>query len=389
MGTTMRLSNIPLSFRLDKIAPSRCTKLFARLSSTPGGAIQRSLTPPAAAITLAALLTGCAGLQTDAEDKQSATAQTNSSPTRCQTEYNQGAPDGVYIALAKASSSEESLRLALGDIANQRQISIQSEATSSQHKTDGVSTQSFSKRVRSASEFVFDDYQVLCQDFVSNETLVRFDDRDLTTRINALLLQHYAATGWHINGSKNLLASEALKNILAAEGIAPQSLSASLSRNSLGWVLVLNNHRIKLRNEEWRLLFTLPPEWAGDSALSISDEFGKPLTQALHHEQEFRFNLTGANKNARYLSLFYIQPDGKVVAVRNNLPQEIKKTIMIPPEPGIFTAELPDGYDMVIDDYIIIASKNPIRPPASPWLFSGWDTLFDNPDVLGIRLIVR
>lgn len=334
-------------------------------------------------------LTGCTAIKPDSDAAKNSVGRTDVTPTRCQKEYNQGAPDGVYMALATASSTEESLRLALADIANQRQISIQSEAVSSQQKNDGISTQSFSKRVRSASEFVFDDYQVLCQDFVSNETLVRFDDRDLTTRINALLLQHYSATGWHISGSKNLLESEGLENILKNDGMAPRPLAASLSRNSLGWILALNNHRIKLRNEEWRLLFTLPPERAGDAVFSIRDEFDKPLTQALHHEQEFRFNLIGVNKSIRYLSLFYIQSDGKVVAVRNNLPQETKKTVTIPPAPGIFTAELPDGYDMVIDDYILIASENPIRPPANPWLFSGWDKLFDNPSALGIRLIIR
>lgn len=335
-------------------------------------------------------LSACSSLTPDSTEKDRAdTAQKPTTISRCQTLYNQGAADDVYIALAQAGSAEESLRLALGDIANQRQISIQSETTSLQTKDDGVSTQSFSKRVRSASEFVFDDYQVVCQDFVTGETMVRFDDRDLSTRIQALLLKHYQLNGWHITGPENLLNSDALKNILSADGMEPHVLKASVSRNSVGWVLILNNHRIKLRDEEWRFLFTLPSSQSGKTFVFITDEFGKPITQALHHEQEFRFNISDANQDARYISLFYIQADGKVIAVRNNLPETIKQKVTVPPAPGIFTAELPSGYDMAIDDYIIIVSKNPIRPPASPWLFSGWDALFSQGNAFGIRLIVR
>ena len=165
--------------------------------------------------------------------------------------------DGVYTSLVRANSQEESLRIALGNIANQIQVTIRSESESLSSKKNGVSEQSFQRRITGVSDFIFDDYEIVCQDFVTNEVLVAYDDRVLVERIRAKLHQYHSQTGWVLTGSPSLLASTGLSSLIGAPGISPASLSVEVTRNKKGRVLWLAQHRIQLRSEEWRQLYTL------------------------------------------------------------------------------------------------------------------------------------
>lgn len=329
------------------------------------------------------LLTAC----TTSADSLSANLP-SPAPSECQTAARQSVPDGVYQSLVMADSVEEAQRIALGNIANQIQMVIRSEAQSVSRKEAGQSVQSFNRRVTSVSEFVFDDYTILCQDFVTREVLVQYDDRPLQERVRSALQAHYPLRGWHLTGNPLLLESQALAPLRAGAGTDPAGLETGVYRDSQGWRLTLGGHKFRLRDEEWRALFQLPKPSENGMTLELVDEFGHPLGDSLFHEQEFRFHLRGKLPGHYYLNLLYIDAEGKVFEIRTNQPYLQSRPIMVP-EPGIFTAELPEGFDRTVDDYVAIVSREPLDRPASPWLFNGWDTLFAQGNALGVRTTVR
>ncbi|MCK0154912.1 hypothetical protein MWU49_14445 [Alcanivorax sp. S6407] len=310
-------------------------------------------------------------------------------PSQCQTVLDQQQEeDDVYLALARADSQKQALTIALGDIANQLEMAIRSEASVVSSKQDGVSKQTFNHHITSISDFVFDDYQLVCQDHVRHEVLVRYDNRPLTERLRSTLAREYWQRGWDIDQDTSLAKTPVLQAISALPGPNPVTLTPRVYRDSRGWRLALGPQVIRLRKEEWRELFSLPPSTAGDSSLTIVDEQGRNLAHALYHEQEFRFRLTGFPQSARFFSLFYISADAEVTAVRLNRPLTSKETTIIPAL-GIFSIELPSGYERIVDDYVVVVSRNTLAPPASPWLFNGWETLFQEHPAFGLRLIVR
>ncbi len=312
--------------------------------------------------------------------------------SHCEAGYaqlQQSPTDGVYLGWARSSSPAESLRLALSDIANQRQVRIQSQTSIEQSKVDGISQQSFHQRIQSASDFVFDDYQLLCQDFTTGESLVRFDDREFSRRVRSLLEKHHSNSGWRLSGQPALLKSKGLAPLLSQEGLQPVTLPVEVVRNSLGWALSLANHRVKLRGEEWRSLFSLPSSLKHAQRLSLRDEFDQPLSHTLRHEAEFRFLVEGVPAGQHHISLFYINAEGKVQPVRSNQSVSTSGALTLPLAPAIFSAELPPGYDSIIDDYVIILSEVPLQTPPSPWLFAGWQQLFEDHNSLGVRLTVQ
>ncbi|WP_068547683.1 hypothetical protein [Thalassotalea crassostreae] len=313
---------------------------------------------------------------------------TETSPTQCQLIAQQGSEEGVYTSIVQTGDRQESLKLALANIANQRQVAIRSSATVSQQKSDGLSQQSYSRRISAVSEFVFDDYEVVCEDYVSGEVLIHFDDRSLPARIQSKLKKYYGQHGWQLSGKTHLLNSIGLQTILSSPGSNPQQLNVQVNRNSKGWVLAIGAHRFKLRDEEWRLLYSLPNNQHDNLQFYIENEFGNELQHALFHEQEFRFAVSGNLPKSFYLSIYYIDTRGKIVEIRaNEFHRNTKK--LLTPQQGIFTAELEADLETSIDDYLLVISQSPLARPNSPWLYQGWSEFFERNNALGLRLTIR
>lgn len=317
----------------------------------------------------------------------------------CQIQSQQPKVQGIYTAWEKGASSTEALRLALASIANQREIVIRSNSVINSQKKNGQSSQTFERQITASSDFVFSDYQILCKDHVHNEILVSFDDRALPYRINKLLNQHFELTGWQLVSNKNITSSSVIKPFLYKNGINPVDIKLTVNKNSHGWVMSFNQFRLKLRDDEWRQLFTLPPSHNSKLKFNIENEHSTPLNHALFHEQEFRFTLKGKLPTPAFMSIFYLDKDANVIPIRTNvllLTETFEQTLtdinnqkVIIPKTGIFTAELPERYDLVIDDYLLLLSEQPIQKPASKGLFSGWMELFEKHQTLGLRLTVR
>lgn len=309
-------------------------------------------------------------------------------PSQCQIAAEVERDDGIYTSLVRAASMDEALRIALGNIANQIQVAIRSESESISRKQGNQSVQSFQRRITGVSEFVFDDYEVLCQDFVHNEVLVQYDNRPLTDRVRSKLESLYGDNGWELVGDPQLLSTGGLSAVNSTTGFSRVTLQTDVYRNRDGWRLAIGKHRFKLRDEEWRQLFQLPPSSRSTLSLDITDEFGTHLSHALYHEQEFRFQIQGKLPAFYYLNILYIDATGKVLEVRANAPHSRPSPLSIP-QKGIFSAELPTGFDRTVDDYVVIISSKPLERPASPWLFNGWLQLFSMDNAFGLRLTVR
>lgn len=309
-------------------------------------------------------------------------------PSQCSIAAQDERDEGIYTSLVQAATMDEALRIALGNIANQIQVAIRSESESVSRKQGNQSVQSFQRRITGVSEFVFDDYEVLCQDFVHNEVLVQYDNRPLTERIRSKLESLYGDSGWELVGDPQLLSTPGLTAVNRSAGFSRTTLQTDVYRNRDGWRLAIGKHRFKLRDEEWRQLFRLPPSSRNTLSFDITGEFGNPLPHALYHEQEFRFRVQGELPAVYYLNLFYIDTTGKVLEVRANAPHSRPSPLSIP-QKGIFTAELPEGFGRTVDDYVVIISSKPLERPASPWLFNGWLQLFSMDNAFGLRLTVR
>lgn len=309
-------------------------------------------------------------------------------PSQCQIAAQDEWDEGIYTSLVQSTSMDEAQRIALGNIANQIRVAIRSESESVSRKQGNQSVQSFQRRITGVSEFVFDDYEVLCKDFVHNEVLVQYDNRPLTERIRSKLESLYGDGGWELVGDPQLLSTPGLTAVNSSAGFSPATLQTDVYRNRDGWRLAIGKHQLKLRDEEWRQLFRLPPSSQNTLSLDITGEFDVPLPHALYHEQEFRFRVQGELPAFYYLNLFYIDATGKVLEVRANAPLSRSSPLSIP-QKGIFSAELPSGFDRTVDDYIVIISSKPLERPASPWLFNGWLQLFSIDNALGLRLTIR
>lgn len=296
--------------------------------------------------------------------------------------------DDVYFAYAKAASYEQAVTDALSNIANQRQIDIQAESLSYTTKDDVDISNTFTRRVQGISNFLFNDYEIRCHDIVSNEVLVAFDDRALTARVEALLSTFYASRGWKLRGASYLLNTTGLKPVQTHHGYDAVELPTRVTRNSKGWVLVMGPHRMQLRNDEWRLLYTLPSADNNIYTIGIENEVGEVIAHSLYHEQEFRFFVTGNFPPRYYFNLYYIDALGQVIELRSN-ELSIQKARLVSPIKGVFSATLPAEVDVAIEDFVLIIAEQNITRPNSKWLFQGWLDFFQQHASQGLRLTVR
>lgn len=351
--------------------------ILAKYLSTP-------LTKRAAAIAAqiaASLLTGCASAPTINLNNQ-LTAPVITQP--CQSALYQPLPNGLLRAKGEGASSQEALRVALANIAIQMQVTVHSQSESTQSKTGNKSQQQFIRNIRSSSQQVFTDYNILCES--PNTVVISFDNRPLTERVQASLQTHFSL-GWQLQGPNWLRNSPSLSSIKNSG--SNEVVRLSLYKLNNFWYLGLNNKQIKLREKEWRFLYTLPKsqntttEKNDNDAVWISNEFNQRLATTLRTGDEFRIQLN-SNINKNYFSLLYIQSDGSIYPVRLNQPLSHHS---IPKPPGIFSAEAESA--LSIDDYIILLSNHTIVAPASRDNLTAWLNLTQQYDSLGLRIFVK
>lgn len=302
----------------------------------------------------------------------------------CQSAMRQSLPNGVLRASGEGASPEEALRTALANIAVQMQISIQSSSESQQRKVGNSSQQQFTRNIRSSSQQVFTDFKILCKS--RHQVVVSFDNRPLAQRILSRLENSFSS-GWQLQSPSWLRNSPALKNISDVAG--GETVTVKLFKLNKFWYLSLNNQQLKLRNNEWRFLYALPPATYQDHDQSsryevwLGNEFGLRLPTALRTGDEFRVHLS-SNITHKYFSLIYIQSDGSVYPARLNQPLN---HYQIPSAPGIFSAEA-EG-EISIDDYIVMISNHAITVPISKQELTSWMDMVEESVSLGLRVYVQ
>ncbi|MEY8251871.1 MAG: hypothetical protein RPR91_05765, partial [Colwellia sp.] len=244
----------------------------------------------------------------------------------------------------------------------------------------------FIRNIHSSSKQVFTEYKVLCES--PNLVVVSFDNRPLSVRIQAKLKQ-LSAQGWQLSGPQWLINSPALASI-TRQG-QPNTIKAALFKQAQFWYLRLNEQQIKLRENEWRLLYKLPNSQQllqnSPHSIYLSDEYGNTLATGLKNGDEFRINLSGHFKNRRFMSLIYVQSDGSIYPIRVN--KALSHHREIPQAPSIFSAELEQNSNGSIDDYIVVISQHPIKPPSSNKNIAAWLKIAEQEISLGLRVLVR
>jgi hypothetical protein len=302
----------------------------------------------------------------------------------CRSAMHQSLPNGVLRASGEGASPEEALRTALANIAVQMQISIQSSSESQQRKVGNSSQQQFTRSIRSSSQQVFSDFKILCQS--EHQVVVSFDNRPLAQRILSRLENSFSS-GWQLQSPSWLRNSPALKNISDITG--GETVTLKLFKLNKFWYLSLNDQQLKLRKNEWRFLYALPPATYQDHDQSsryevwLGNEFGLRLPATLKTGDEFRVHIS-SNITHKYFSLIYIQSDGSVYPARLNQPLNHHQ---IPSAPGIFSAEAES--EISIDDYIVMLSNHAITVPISKQELTSWMDMAEESVSLGLRVYVQ
>ncbi|WP_373092014.1 hypothetical protein [Zhongshania sp.] len=314
-------------------------------------------------------------------------ADSNPLPSPCNNALRSRLPDGLYQAFGQGANQVQAIDQALSTIARQLRVAIRAEASSTQTKIDGKVSEDFTKTVASLSEQVFDDYQLRCADPVTASVVVEYDNRSLPVRLKSRLRDWWGSQGWHLVWASGLQVDAKLSAVAEQSGIAPESIGVSVQRDRNRWYLQLNERRVSLRDQEWRLFYALPPAQREERSFGVLDTNNMPLAHSMSPGEEFRFTLNIPPEYS-YLSVLALDVSGKIVVVRSNTPIHGGK-LVIPDPPGVFSAELPAGTVESVDDYIVLLSEGIQILPESFWYFDGWQLLENHYDSLGLRVVVR